>query len=414
MRLRIAVLALGTFAIGTDGFVIAGILPGIAGDMHATLAAVGLLVTAFAIGYALAAPLLAAAVARIERRRVLVTGMAILSAANLAAAAAPGYPSLMAARVAAALGAALYSPIAMAAAVQLSRAQERGRALSLVLAGMTVSLVIGVPFGSLLGSVGSWRLTFIFVAALATMSGLGVRVLLPRVPAAPASPLAARLRLLRRPAVMANLGATFLWITGAFTIYTFISLVLTAATGWTGPAISGLLLAYGAAAFAGNALGGQAADRWGATRSIVVALSSLVASMGGLAYAAQHGPAIGQPIAIIAMVAWAAAGWSLTPAQAHRLVALTPAAGLEVLSLNTSAVYLGIAAGAALGGRVLSHLGVPQLGLTGAALQLLALLLVAGVRMPGLPATGRIARVAEQSRARTVMAADRGRADLTD
>lgn len=389
MRLRMAVLALGTFAIGTDGFVIAGVLPGIARDMHATVAAAGLLVTGFALTYAIAAPLLTAAAAGVERRRVLATGMAVLAAANLAAAAAPGYDALMAARVAAALGAALYSPVAMAAAVQLSPPAGRGRALSAVLAGMTVALVAGVPLGSLLGSAGSWRLTFIFVAALAALSGLGVRVLLPRVPAAPATSLSARLRLLRRPAVIANLGATFLWITGAFTIYTFIAPVLTAATGWAGPAISALLLAYGAAAFAGNALGGQAADRWGATRSIVVALSSLAVSLSCLAYAAQHGPAAGIPIAVIAVIAWAAAGWSLTPAQAHRLVALTPAAGPEVLSLNTSAVYLGIAAGAALGGRVLAHLGVPPLGLTGAALQLLALIVVAGVRMPGQAGGGR-------------------------
>ncbi|MGH3302049.1 MAG: MFS transporter [Streptosporangiaceae bacterium] len=380
MRLRVAVLALGTFAIGTDGFVVAGILPGIARDLHTTVATAGLLVTAFAIAYAIAAPLLTAAAARLERRNALVAGMAVLAAANLAAAAAPGYHALMAARVAAALGAALYSPIAMATAVRLSPPAERGRALSLVLAGMTVSLVAGVPAGSLLGSLLGWRWTFILVAALAALCGLGVRVLLPRVQATPATPLSARLALLRRPAVVASLGATFAWITGAFTLYTFIAPVLTAATGWTGPAISGLLLAYGAAAFAGNTLGGQAADRWGARRSIVIALSSLVVSLTALAYAAQRGPAAGRPIAIIAVIAWAAAGWSLTPAQAHRLIALTPAAGPEVLSLNTSAVYLGIAAGAALGGRVLSHLGVPQLGLAGAALELLALVIVTGAR----------------------------------
>ncbi|MGH3236578.1 MAG: MFS transporter, partial [Streptosporangiaceae bacterium] len=373
MRLRVAVLALGTFAIGTDGFVIAGILPGIARDVHTTAAAAGLLVTAFALAYAIAAPVLTAAAARFGRRNVLVAGMAVLAAANLAAAAAPGYHALMAARVAAALGAALYSPIAMATAVQLSPPAERGRALSLVLAGMTVSLVAGVPAGSLLGSLASWRWTFILVAALAALCGLGVRILLPRIPASPAAPLSARLALLRRPVVVASLGATFAWITGAFTIYTFIAPVLTAATGWTGPAISGLLLAYGAAAVAGNALGGQAADRWGARRSIVIALSSLVVSLTAVAYAAQRGPAAGTPIAIIAVIAWAGAGWSLTPAQAHRLIALTPAAGPEVLSLNTSVVYLGIAAGAALGGTVLSHLGVPQLALAGAALQLLAL-----------------------------------------
>ncbi|MGH3198676.1 MAG: MFS transporter, partial [Streptosporangiaceae bacterium] len=182
--------------------------------------------------------------------------------------------------------------------------------------------------------------------------------------------------------------ATFAWITGAFTIYTFIAPVLTAATGWTGPAISGLLLAYGAAAVAGNALGGQAADRWGARRSIVIALSSLVVSLTAVAYAAQRGPAAGTPIAIIAVIAWAGAGWSLTPAQAHRLIALTPAAGPEVLSLNTSVVYLGIAAGAALGGTVLSHLGVPQLALAGAALQLLALVTVTGARARDHPAAG--------------------------
>lgn len=388
MRLRVAVLALGTFAIGTDGFVIAGVLPGIARDMHATVAAAGLLVTGFALAYAIAAPLLTTAAARIERRRVLVTGMAVLAAANLAAAAAPGYDALLAARVAAALGAALYSPVAMAAAVQLSPSAGRGRALSLVLAGMTVSLVVGVPLGSLLGSAGSWRLTFIFVAALAALSGLGVRILLPRVPAAPAGSLSARVRLLRRPAVVANLGATFIWIGGAFSIYTFIAPVLTAATGWAGPAISGLLLAYGATAFAGNAIGGQAADRWGAKRSILLALSLLVVSMSCLAYAAHLGPTAGIPVAIIAVIGWAGAGWSLTPAQAHRLVALTPAAGAEVLSLNTSAVYLGIAAGAALGGRVLAHLGAPALGLTGAGLELLALIVVAGARVPSPVVSG--------------------------
>ena len=126
MRLRLAVLALGTFAIGTDGFVIAGVLPGIARDMHATVAAAGLLITGFALTYAIAAPLLTAAVAGVERRRVLMTGMAVLAAANLAAAAAPGYDALMAARITAALGAALYSPVAMAAAVQLSPPAERG------------------------------------------------------------------------------------------------------------------------------------------------------------------------------------------------------------------------------------------------------------------------------------------------
>jgi MFS transporter, DHA1 family, inner membrane transport protein len=376
---QIGALAFGTFAIGTDGFVIAGVLPGIGRDLHATLAKTGLLVTAFALAYAIGAPLLTTAAAGKDRRQLLTVAMIGLAVANLAAAVAPTYELLLGARVAAALAGALYSPIALATAVHLSPEERRGRSVSTVLAGLTVSLVIGVPLGSLLGSLGSWRWTFVFVAVLAAASTAGLRMLLPAVPSGPSSPLQVRLILLRRPAVVANLTASFLWITGAFTVYTFIVPVLRSATGWSGTAISGLLLAYGAAAFIGNYLGGHVADRWGARRSIIVALSSLVVSLSSLAFATRHGPSLGIAIGITALVAWAGAGWSLTPPQAHRLIELTPAAGPEVLSLNTSAIYCGIAAGAAVGGRVLTHLGTPQLGLVAAAFELAALLVVVAV-----------------------------------
>ncbi|MGH9115513.1 MAG: MFS transporter, partial [Acidimicrobiales bacterium] len=346
------VLALGTFAIGTDGFVIAGVLPGIAHDTRTSVATAGLLVTAFALVYAVAAPLLTAASARVERRRILVAGMVVLAAANAAGALAPGYGWLMVARVVAALGAAGYSPVALAAAVALSPPEQRGRAVSRVLAGLTVSLVAGVPVGALLGSVGSWRWTFGCVAALSALVAIGIAALLPRVPAAPTSTLRARLTLLRQPAVVANLGATLLWITGAFVAYTFIASILRSATGWHGATLSALLLLYGAAAFAGNVAGGYAADRWGPRRTVTVALVSLVASLSAVAAGTGAGPPLGIPVVLAGMVAWAFAGWALTPAQSHRLVGLTPTAGPEVLSLNTSAVYLGIAAGASLGGPV--------------------------------------------------------------
>lgn len=137
-----------------------------------------------------------------------------------------------------------------------------------------------------------------------------------------------------------------------------------------------LLLVCGSAAFAGNTLGGHAADQWGAKPSIIVSLASLVVTLSALGWAADEGPPIGLPISIVALAAWATAGWSLTPSLAHRLVALTPEAGSEVLSLNTSAIYLGIAASAAVGGPVLADLGAAQLGFTAAALQLLALAVV--------------------------------------
>ena len=380
---RVAVLALGTFAIGTDGFVIAGVLPGIAHDTAASLADAGLLVTAFAIVYALAAPLLTAAVARVDRRTVLVAGMVVLAVANAGAAVAHGYAALMVARVIAALGAAAYSPVAMAAGVQLSQPRARARAIAVVLGGMTVSLVVGVPLGTLLGALGSWRWTFAFVAVVAAVSAAGVAILLPSVPAAPVSSLRNRLALLRRVPVVGNLAATFLWITGAFVLYTFITPLLTAATGWHGASISMLLLVYGAAAFAGNMLGGRAADRWGAGRTVVIALCSLVVSMTAAGWATAIGFSAGRVVIIVALVAWPLAGWALTPAQSHRLVTLAPSAGPEVLSLNTSAVYLGIAAGAAAGAAVVHHVAVAWLGPCAAVLQLLALAVVRVLRAQG-------------------------------
>lgn len=378
-RRRVVVLALGTFAIGTDGFVVAGVLPGIAHDTGTSLAGVGLLVTAFALVYAVAAPLLTAAFARVERRRVLVSAMTVLAAANAAAAVAPGYDAIMAARVIAALGAAAYSPVAMATGVQLSAPHARARAIALVLGGMTVSLVLGVPLGTLLGALGSWRWTFAFVAVVAAVCAAGIAMLLPAVPAAPVSSLRTRLALLSRVSVAGNLTATFLWITGAFVLYTFITPLLTQATGWHGTSISILLLVYGAAAFAGNTLGGRSADRWGAVPTVAVGLGSLVISMATAGWAAQLGAPTGRIVIILALIAWPFAGWALTPAQSHRLVALSPAAGPEVLSLNTSAVYLGIAAGAALGAAIVHRADVAWLGACAAGLQLVAVLLVAAL-----------------------------------
>ena len=220
------------------------------------------------------------------------------------------------------------------------------------------------------------------------------------MPTVPASSLRTRLALLRRVTVVGNLTATFLWITGAFVLYTFITPLLTAATGWHGASISTLLLIYGAAAYAGNAAGGRAADRWGAGRTVTAALCSLLVSMTAAGWAAHLGPAAGTVIVILTIIAWPAAGWSLTPAQSHRLVALAPAAGPQVLSLNTSAVYLGIAAGAALGGEVIRHTTIAWLGPAAATLQLLALLLVVTLRArtaPGTPATSPARLVPERT-----------------
>lgn len=376
MKPRILVLAVGMFAIGTDGFVVASVLPGIAHSLDASVGNAGLLVTAFALTYGLTAPVLTAGLARYPRRTILVVAMAGLAVTNFVAAAAPNTAVIFFARILAAVAAGAYSPAALATAVQVSPPEQRARAVATVLTGLTSSLVLGVPLGSLLGSLGSWRWTFILVGCLAAMAAAGVRVMLPPVEPMQLSSLRARLTLLRRPAMAANLAAAFVWLTGAMILYTFIALVVARATGWGGSAISALLLLYGGAAFLGNWIGGRASDRWGGKRCVVAGLATTLPAFALMGYGTQVGPPIGIVWCLLSLTVWGVAGWSLTPSQSHRLIAAAPAAGADILSLNTSAIYLGTAAGAALGGRIVAHLSLADLGYVAALLQAVSLIIV--------------------------------------
>ena len=199
LRRPLMVLATGTFAIGTDAFVIGGVLPAVARSLGVSTSSAGLLVTAFAVAYALGAPILAVAGARLARRTLLVSALAVFVAANLLAAVAPSYALMLIARVLAALAAAAFVPAASAVASSLAPMEHRGRALATVVAGMTVAQVAGVPFGAFVGASLGWRYTFIFVGALGAAAALAVRLWLPHVqPPAPAS-LGRRLSVAARP-----------------------------------------------------------------------------------------------------------------------------------------------------------------------------------------------------------------------
>uniref|UniRef100_UPI000A8D66D6 MFS transporter n=1 Tax=Actinomadura kijaniata TaxID=46161 RepID=UPI000A8D66D6 len=190
---RALVLAGGTFAIGTDAFVVAGVLPGIAGSLGVGVPAAGQLVTVFALAYALLSPVMAAATGAWPRRRVLLTGLVVLALGNAATALAPGYGWVLAARAVAAAGAAMFTPAAGATAAALAAPEHRGRALSYVSVGLVSSTALGVPLGTLLGEAVSWRGTIWFVTALAAVAALAVALWLPPVPAPPAVGLRRRL-----------------------------------------------------------------------------------------------------------------------------------------------------------------------------------------------------------------------------
>lgn len=371
MWFRILILALGTFAIGTDGFVIAGILPNIAHDLNISLGFAGLFVTAFSLAYALGAPVLAALTGNLARRRVLLLALIVFVLANGLAAGATHFIVLFLARVLAALGAALYTPNALAIATTLAPQEKRGRALSLVMAGLTVATVAGVPLGILISAQWSWRMTFLLVALSGVVAIVGVLLLFPSVANPAAISLRARLALLRQPVLALALVNILIWTMGGFTVYTYLSPFLQQLTHLQGANISILFLVFGIASVIGNVLGGYGADHWGTSRTLTIGLLATMVALFALSLVS------GSLWGVACMVGiWGVAGWSLMPSQQHRLITLAPAAVNIVLSLNNSALYLGIAAGAALGGLVVSDLSLTALGWVGSALELLALLVL--------------------------------------
>jgi predicted MFS family arabinose efflux permease len=367
---RLLILALGTFAIGTEGFVIAGVLPGIAAELGVSVPAAGQLVTVFAIAYAIAAPVMATLTAGVERRLLLVTAMAVFTAANVVAAFAPGYLSLAVARVLAAASAAAYTPAAGAVAAMTAAPAQRGRALATITGGLSVAIVIGVPAGTWIGSVFGWRMTFVFVAALAALALTGIALTLPATPTPAFVPFRDRLSLLRRRRVLVALALTTSWMTGIYVLYTYIAPVLRITAGVTERELSVLLLVFGVFSVVGTWVGGLGADRLGVTRTSVPALIVIGAVLVTLPVLATT-PAR----AALLMGVWGL-GWAFVTAHQHRLVSLAPTTPAVILSFNSSALYAGVGFGAGIGGLIFERMPLALLGVVGGAFESLALALV--------------------------------------
>lgn len=341
----VGALGIGAFAIGTDMFVVAGILGGIARDLEVTVGTAGLTVTMFAMAYATGAVLLSALLGARPLRRVLIGSMALFAVLSVLTAMAPTFQVLLALRVLGALASSVYVPAAGAAAVAAVPADRRGRALAALLAGTSLATVLGAPLGVLLASVFSWRAAFALVAALAAVTVAGLS--LTRVGSGPLlrATVRERLRPLRSPLVVGALGVTFLVMTASYSLYTYLPLLVTA-----GPL--GLFIgAFGIGGMAGIWWGGIAADRSGATRVVASAAVALTVAVGLL-------PLLAATVAALAVVVgWGIAAWGFVPAQQHHLIGLGTGVAPLLLALNSSAINFGSAAGALLGGLVVDSAG---------------------------------------------------------
>ncbi len=375
-------LALGTFAIGTEAFMIAPLLPTMAADLGVGVTQAGALVSAFALTYALSSPILTTLAGDLDRRRVLIAAMVFFTAANVLAVVARDYWWLMAARILLALAAGLYVPNANALASALVAPEWRGRALAIVNGGTTLAITFGVPLGGLLGGAQGWRMTFAGVGVLGAIAVAALVFGLPRSVGAglPTATLGQRLGVARQPAVLLTLGVTLMWAAGAYVVYPYLALVLEQAARADGTAVGLMLFLWGAAAAAGLFLGGYLTDRYGAGRVAAPALGLLALNFVALSMIPRAVPAeiAIWPIAAT-IVLWGTAGWSVFPAQQTRLIELAgPKAAPVALSLNASFLYLGFSIGAAVGGSILARATAGDLGWVAAVAELAAFLVLQG------------------------------------
>ena len=371
-------LTLGAFAIGTEGFMIAGLLPALAQDLDVGLPAAGHLVTAFSLAYALGAPVMAVLTAGLERKRLLAVAMGGFTLANLLAALAPGYAELLSARLLLALSAATFMPAAGGYAAGLGGPERRGRALSMITGGLTVAIIAGVPLGVLLGEGFGWRATFLGVAGVAALSLMGILAWLPRQAPGAAAGLRERLALAKRSDVLAVLATSVLTVAATFTVYTYIGVFWMAVTGLGPRGLAMVLLVFGLASAVGARLGGSAADHWGARPTVILGCGLAVLAYVLLSVGAALEQAEAMPVLLLAIVLWGMASWGVITAQQARLVALAPDLASLSLSLNSSAIYLGSATGAAAGALVIAGGPVERLGWVAASISLAALLTVLG------------------------------------
>ncbi|MEW2359278.1 MFS transporter [Spirillospora sp. NPDC029432] len=376
-------LTLTTFTFSTDDYVVAGVLPGIAADLRVTESAAGQLVTVFSLTFALASPVLAVLTATWPRRRLLTGALLVFIAANLAVPLAGGYTALVALRAAAALAAAAVVPAALAIAAALAPEGRQGRYLGMVMTGLTGAFVAGVPLGTWIAAATSWHGAFVLGGALGIASLIALRATLPDPPPGEAATLRERLAPLSRPAVLTGLLAATAAVLGNMLFLTYLAPFLRGLSGTGATALGAVFVLSGLAGIAGGRLGGAATDRWGPGTAMSAGTLAFAAAMTGL-YALWLARPAALALALPLLLVWSLAAWWIPPPTAARLLALAGPAGPQALALNSSAVYIGVAGGGALGGHLLSAHGGGALPLAAAAAAL------AGLALFGL--AGRLAR----------------------
>lgn len=368
MPLAVFALAAINIAIGTQSFVFAGLLSELAQDLGISIGTAGLLVPASSITFAVAAPFATALVARIERKRVMVASLAILALCNALCAVAPTFGWLLALRILGGVITAFAGSLATVAVTSLVPAEQRGRAFAIVVGGLTVALVLGVPLGSVVGGHFGWRTTFGYSAVVCALSVLLIAAAVPQINPLP-GPRAAFAPLLRNGAILRVFGLTVLGFAAAFTIVAYLGPIINRLTGVSGAGVGVLQAFIGVGSLVGLAAGGLAADRRMIRAGLMIAFAVMALDMSVYTWALGLPPhTTTQPLVAGLIFLLATTMFAAVPMNLAQLSQLAGGAAPVALALNGSLVSLGQGLGAIWGGAINDIGGLGWVGAGGAFL----------------------------------------------
>lgn len=364
MPIALLALAISAFGIGTTEFVIMGLLPQVASAFGVSIPTAGHLVTGYALGVVIGAPLLTALATKLPRKTMVIGLMALFGAGNLASAFAPSFDLLLVARVISALPHGAFFGVGAVVATELSRPERRARAVSLMFAGLTVANVVGVPVSTLLGQQLGWRATFVAVAGIAAIATVALAVLVPSMERPAGVSLRTEVRTFRSAQVWLSLAVVMFGFGGTFAAYSYISPMMTNVAGFAPAMVTVLLALYGLGLTVGNLLGGWLADRGRLMPGIYFGLVGLISVLVAFTLTVHV-----QVLAALTVFALGIAGFVGVPMVQARIMEQARGAPTLAAAAIQSAFNIANAVGAYLGGMVIgAGLGYASVDLVGAVL----------------------------------------------
>ncbi|RLL42010.1 MFS transporter [Oceanobacillus piezotolerans] len=367
MDKRVYLLTIVSFVVGMVELIIGGIIDLVAEDLNVSLGQAGLLITIFSLTFAVSAPILSAATARFERKQLTLITLLVFLVGNVIAVFSPSYWVLFIGRIISAASSSLLIVLCVVMAANIVEHKYRGRAIGIVNMGVSGSLVLGVPIGLTLGDAFGWRAPFLFISILTLFSIAGIYFFMEKV--APTKQLSLRKQFatLKDKQILFAHSTTFILLAGHATLYAYLTPFAQITMDLDASWISIIYFIFGIAAVSGGAVGGTFSDRFGSKITIYSVIVIFAFAIFIIPYTT-----FSLPIFLVVMIIWGMMSWTVTPPMQSYLMNVSPETASIQVSLNNSALHLGIAVGSMIGGFVIEYASVEQNATVGGILAVLS------------------------------------------